>query len=142
MRRALPLARLLGAGSSPGGLNPEEVRARRAHYGPNAVLDAPARPWSTIARETLRDPMLWFLAGVGALYAGVGQRTESLTLLAAIAPLVLIDLVLHRRTSASTAGLQSRLAARALAIRDRKSTRLNSSHITISYAVFCLKKKK
>src|SRR5437773_1977898 len=27
-------------------------------------------------------------------------------------------------------------------VRDRKSTRLNSSHITISYAVFCLKKKK
>src|SRR5437773_6523589 len=27
-------------------------------------------------------------------------------------------------------------------LRDRKSTRLNSSHITISYAVFCLKKKK
>src|SRR5437667_4211203 len=27
-------------------------------------------------------------------------------------------------------------------IEDRKSTRLNSSHITISYAVFCLKKKK
>src|SRR5438874_5847625 len=30
------------------------------------------------------------------------------------------------------------LAAR----RDRKSTRLNSSHVEISYAVFCLKKKK
>src|SRR5438552_4443959 len=28
------------------------------------------------------------------------------------------------------------------AIRDRKSTRLNSSHQIISYAVFCLKKKK
>src|SRR5437773_8069732 len=27
-------------------------------------------------------------------------------------------------------------------VTDRKSTRLNSSHITISYAVFCLKKKK
>src|SRR2546426_9169140 len=27
-------------------------------------------------------------------------------------------------------------------IRDRKSTRLNSSHLVISYAVFCLKKKK
>src|SRR5690625_6167657 len=26
--------------------------------------------------------------------------------------------------------------------RDRKSTRLNSSHVAISYAVFCLKKKK
>src|SRR5256885_9776920 len=28
------------------------------------------------------------------------------------------------------------------AYRDRKSTRLNSSHLVISYAVFCLKKKK
>src|SRR5438874_4669026 len=27
-------------------------------------------------------------------------------------------------------------------MRDRKSTRLNSSHVEISYAVFCLKKKK
>src|SRR2546430_5925191 len=31
---------------------------------------------------------------------------------------------------------------RAEIIRDRKSTRLNSSHSQISYAVFCLKKKK
>src|SRR5436309_8608856 len=29
-----------------------------------------------------------------------------------------------------------------LRCRDRKSTRLNSSHVKISYAVFCLKKKK
>src|SRR5437660_4669398 len=28
-----------------------------------------------------------------------------------------------------------------LSIQDRKSTRLNSSHVAISYAVFCLKKK-
>src|SRR5439155_15310049 len=32
--------------------------------------------------------------------------------------------------------------ARRLARLDRKSTRLNSSHVAISYAVFCLKKKK
>src|SRR5256885_6192636 len=31
--------------------------------------------------------------------------------------------------------------ARAFGARDRKSTRLNSSHLVISYAVFCLKKK-
>src|SRR5690606_40591782 len=34
------------------------------------------------------------------------------------------------------------LALPAGAFRDRKSTRLNSSHVKISYAVFCLKKKK
>src|SRR2546427_6529960 len=33
-------------------------------------------------------------------------------------------------------------AAVALVVQDRKSTRLNSSHSQISYAVFCLKKKK
>src|SRR2546426_9375311 len=32
--------------------------------------------------------------------------------------------------------------ARDIAKQDRKSTRLNSSHLVISYAVFCLKKKK
>src|SRR5690348_17457841 len=37
--------------------------------------------------------------------------------------------------------LQLFLSAFALATRDRKSTRLNSSHPSISYAVFCLKKK-
>src|SRR5207249_6785607 len=31
---------------------------------------------------------------------------------------------------------------RLAALQDRKSTRLNSSHVSISYAVFCLKKKK
>src|SRR3712207_9066520 len=35
-----------------------------------------------------------------------------------------------------------RRAARSPSAEDRKSTRLNSSHANISYAVFCLKKKK
>src|SRR2546426_1984129 len=35
-----------------------------------------------------------------------------------------------------------RSASWACASQDRKSTRLNSSHLVISYAVFCLKKKK
>src|SRR3712207_6885763 len=39
-------------------------------------------------------------------------------------------------------GTQHGMRARRLGARDRKSTRLNSSHANISYAVFCLKKKK
>src|SRR2546426_8561658 len=34
------------------------------------------------------------------------------------------------------------VADRRVRVGDRKSTRLNSSHLVISYAVFCLKKKK
>src|SRR5699024_11736439 len=33
-------------------------------------------------------------------------------------------------------------AGNASGVKDRKSTRLNSSHVSISYAVFCLKKKR
>src|SRR6266446_1886104 len=44
---------------------------------------------------------------------------------------------IHARFKCSTL-----MEAGACAIRDRKSTRLNSSHLVISYAVFCLKKKK
>src|SRR3712207_6948990 len=39
-------------------------------------------------------------------------------------------------------GQLARLFARFVVDGDRKSTRLNSSHANISYAVFCLKKKK
>src|SRR5207249_5644036 len=50
----------------------------------------------------------------------------------------------HRRERVVDLAVGERLTgARLDAVeRDRKSTRLNSSHVSISYAVFCLKKKK
>src|SRR5437899_7275110 len=46
----------------------------------------------------------------------------------------------HRRRRAARRHARGRPGGRAGG--DRKSTRLNSSHLGISYAVFCLKKKK
>src|SRR2546426_2295029 len=43
---------------------------------------------------------------------------------------------------ASSCDVRARSAACCMSRSDRKSTRLNSSHLVISYAVFCLKKKK
>src|SRR5207253_3257301 len=40
-----------------------------------------------------------------------------------------------------SAGGHASMAKAIIPIKDRKSTRLNSSHVAISYAVFCLKKK-
>src|SRR3712207_8871941 len=51
--------------------------------------------------------------------------------------------LLHARdTPAQTQGEALRARLDAATRQDRKSTRLNSSHANISYAVFCLKKKK
>src|SRR5690349_23868647 len=45
----------------------------------------------------------------------------------------------HRELAAHVLGYTGEVSQQQL---DRKSTRLNSSHVEISYAVFCLKKKK
>src|SRR5207249_11983745 len=47
-----------------------------------------------------------------------------------------------RRRDRSLQGQRLGPPLRRRRFRDRKSTRLNSSHVSISYAVFCLKKKK
>src|SRR5699024_11588640 len=46
----------------------------------------------------------------------------------------------HELIRSGKAG-RSRWLGKRPTVRDRKSTRLNSSHVSISYAVFCLKKK-
>src|SRR5690349_22628495 len=49
--------------------------------------------------------------------------------------------IFFRRLCFASAASQA-FSCRLILNRDRKSTRLNSSHVEISYAVFCLKKKK
>src|SRR3989454_8941730 len=65
----------------------------------------------------------------------------------AASPLAYNDGTWHHATGVLRAGLaelyvDGGLVAQATTNPDRKSTRLNSSHLVISYAVFCLKKKK
>jgi Ca2+-transporting ATPase len=99
------------------GLSTPQVERRRGQ-GFNDIV-APARcGWRAVARDTARDPMLWFLVLTAGLFGLLGQPTESLTLLAAMVPLLGMDAYLHRRTSASSAGLASRLASSAKVLRD------------------------
>src|SRR5437868_10761885 len=46
------------------------------------------------------------------------------------------------KSGTGSVSLEDKVYMRNSKISDRKSTRLNSSHVSISYAVFCLKKKK
>src|SRR5690606_39910767 len=61
---------------------------------------------------------------------------------------VVVPRVMDRPDQARTTKVQNDIRAMESALnlyrldKDRKSTRLNSSHVKISYAVFCLKKKK
>src|SRR5688500_19484881 len=51
-------------------------------------------------------------------------------------------LALEPRKPGAPRAREAKRGVRGSRARDRKSTRLNSSHLVISYAVFCLKKKK
>lgn len=113
----VPLERLPVFASEAAGLTAAQVHAQR-RYGFNDIV-APSRSgWLMVARDTARDPMLWFLVLTAALFAFLGQLAESLTLLAATGPLLGMDAYLHRRTMASSAGLASRLASSARVLRD------------------------
>src|SRR5256885_12079980 len=56
--------------------------------------------------------------------------------------IVVLENVMRHMERGKTALRAALDGAREIGFTDRKSTRLNSSHLVISYAVFCLKKKK
>jgi Ca2+-transporting ATPase len=104
--------------NSERGLTQVEVDTRRQRYGGNDILETPPSGWLPLLKDTARDPMLWFLLGTALLFSVLGDRVEAATLLVAMVPLIGMDLYLHRRTRASTEGLSSRLAARAVVKRN------------------------
>src|SRR5947208_12896172 len=108
-------ARFLGAAATPGGGPPpgppEVAIAGRSNVGKSALINA------LVGRRGL------------ARASRTPGRTRQLNFFALDERIVLVDLPGYG------------FAVGPEAERDRKSTRLNSSHQIISYAVFCLKKK-
>lgn len=116
--RLVPLNRLEDLGSQKDGLDPGRVRVRQQQYGSNRIVEIPDSGWWNIFRDTLKDPMLWFLLGTSALFLVVGELTEAIILLFALIPFLGMDAYLHRRTQASMAGLSSCLTAQTTVMRD------------------------
>src|SRR3712207_8191745 len=83
-------------------------------------------PYTTLFRSAANSPL-----------AMVDQYVANLRRYTAIA----LDCGDRDGLRTDTAELHRILDGYGIANRDRKSTRLNSSHANISYAVFCLKKK-
>jgi Ca2+-transporting ATPase len=120
----VPIDRLGPDWPRSSGLTSGQALDARRQYGPNQIVEAVEHPWWALARDTAKDPMIWFFAATSALYAVVGQTGEAATLIVAIVPLVLLDVYLHRRTQASTEGLKSRLASTATVLRDGASVEI------------------
>src|SRR5262245_5615765 len=118
----------------------------RPALGRGGHLDAAARPARAASGSAGEDdrwelsPYMWKVSPIMAGRAEPEMDLESL---------VAIDVHTHAEVSSrggasldDTLNDASAAYFKVDAARDRKSTRLNSSHLGISYAVFCLKKKK
>src|SRR3712207_8547012 len=91
-------------------------------------------PYTTLFRS---------VAIIGLIYLTLRQMEDHLIIpnlvghIVELHPIIVIFSILAGGAIAGALGLLL-----AVPVADRKSTRLNSSHANISYAVFCLKKKK
>ena len=129
MRRSFPSSRISDLGDSQSGLTQSEADDRQRRFGSNTIVETTRSGWRDVLRETIRDPMLWFLLGTALLFAWLEEFTEAAVLAVALLPIVGMDAYLHRRTQATTAGLSGRLASRATVIRDGKSFEVSAVDI-------------
>src|SRR5690606_39324314 len=103
---------------------------RRAPDMQNRLISAYTK--GAFARDVLLAKQDYVQAyGIGSAYWQQADAPQQQTLRASLQP-YLRELAAHYHAQAQQ---QTKLGTE-----DRKSTRLNSSHVKISYAVFCLKK--
>lgn len=129
MKRIIPSERLKSLPDGLTGLTSEGVLQLRQQYGSNLIVEVPGGGWGALLKDTLRDPMLWFLMGTSVIFFLTGSRTESLVLLVALIPFLGMDAYLHRRTQASTATLADLLATRATVVRQGQTMNVDATEL-------------
>lgn len=129
MKRIISIEALKDLDIAEGGLSELQVRNQRARYGVNEIVEVPGNPWLELFRETLKDPMVWFLAGISLVFYLRGDHHEALILALASLPLIFMDAVLHRRTQVSARSLRNQLASTARVLRDGSEIEINSREV-------------
>ena len=128
--RSIPADRLPVLSTALGvGLSDGEVQKLRATYGSNDIAEKPPANWRKLARDTAADPMIWFLILTSGLFGAIGQTTDMVVLLVAVAPLVGMDFYLHHRTQASLEGLSSVLSATATVVRHGRESTVTAAEL-------------
>ena len=102
------------------GLSSEEAVARLSRYGPNLLApEAAGSRWRRFVR-VLGDPMVIILLVAGFLFLGLGQTTNGIIILVAVAPVIVVDVILELRAERTLQRLRELASPRALVRRDGK----------------------
>jgi len=112
-----------------GGLTPQEVSEQRSRLGKNIIVEVAGNPWLALFTDTIKDPMIWFLVGIGSVFFLTGEIVDSITLFVAVIPLMFMDAILHWRTQASTSALKGQLASHVQVMRESRVTEIDSQEL-------------
>ena len=113
------------------GLSSEEAHRRLIQFGPNQII--PSRLESILgeAKKILFEPMGFMLLVLSALYALLGNQTDSLILLGAYFPVVGVDVLLELRAHKVLKALRAHLVVTAKVFRDGRVKEIPSRDIVV-----------
>lgn len=129
MRKRVSFQNLKGLKKSSGGLSTSEIAIQRSRYGSNDIVEVAGNPWLDLARETLKDPMIWFLLLTSLAFTLAGDFREAAVLFFAMLPLLFMDAILHRRIQVSTTALRRQLATKTKVLREGREIVVNSREL-------------
>ena len=99
------------------GLSSDEAARRLKSYGPNRLVRAGRGATILAFIRTAADPMAVMLAAAAAVYYALGERTDAYVLLAAIVPVLAVDVILAARSRTTLKKLAGVVAPRAHVVR-------------------------
>jgi Ca2+-transporting ATPase len=108
------------------GLTSEQARERLRAFGPNRIARQSLASRLGEIASTFADPMALMLAAASATYHLLGEETEAVVLLAALVPVLAIDVILEARARGALKRLAAAVSPRAVVIRDGVETEIDT----------------
>ncbi len=109
---------MLNEAGHPRGLTSAEAARRLREVGPNRLVTASRWGWLTEILRILADPMALMLGAAGGVYLALGETKDGLILLAAIVPVLAVDVLLEARSRKALRKLAAAMRPGATVVRD------------------------
>jgi Ca2+-transporting ATPase len=121
-----------GIGKTPvigEGLSTEEARTRLATYGPNRLVARDRAAWLKELVQLLLDPMALMLLAAAAVYFALGETRDATVMLAALVPVIGVDVFLEARSRSALKQLARSVAPHARVIRDGQEAEVETADL-------------
>jgi Ca2+-transporting ATPase len=111
------------------GLTADEAQARLARFGPNRLVGRERAARLKDLVSLLLDPMAVMLLVAAAIYLLVGERRDAIVMLAALVPVIGVDVFLEARSRAALKKLAMSVAPRARIVRDGREITVDTADL-------------